>query len=285
MYIYGLILGCIIVVLKVMDIFLNKKVMLNVKPKNHTMYRIIFVMPFLLVAAIINWELKEEAYGLLLLYSIAEAFNILFYQWSLSKLEPEVSELIAQSKIIMVLLVGIGMGLEQPTMLQIIGAILFIFGVILILELRIKKVWAISNCNKDMLLGILFQTISVVCRVIKPYVLKELMVQNLASNETVVFLSMPISLVVIYVIFKPKLDVKEINFKIYSIQALITGISMILAGYAVLYAGVLTITVTETFVVILLALINWLVYKSKLTVMKSWGLFIGVIGIMLVIIK
>ena len=286
MFIFGVLLAFIMTFAKVLDTLLNKKIMVDIDPKLHSLYRIIFVSPILLFAALLNWQLSYEAIILITIYSVFEAFNILFHQMSLSKVEPELVDLISKSKILTVLIFGVAFSLEKIELHSVIGSILFVAGIILMMDLNFRKKNEIKN-NKIRLLGIFFQIVSVLCRTAKPFILKHILLNQYASNETVVFLSMPISFITIYLLFRPKIDFNQIKTKIkpYILQSILVAISMILMGYALLFSNVLTVSIIESFSVIILAVLSMIASKKLLKTNKLIGCVIGVIGIIIVIMN
>jgi len=279
MYLVGVGLAFLLTLTKVIDTLLNKKIVISGDPIKHSMNRIIIVMPILLVFALGNWHLEREAWWWILFYSLFECFNILFHQSSLKYLKAYTADVISKSKVIMVLIISIGLGVSSFNWYVVIGTFIFFFGLILILD-RFKSL----EEKKSNFLGIVLQTLSVMCRSAKPFIIKMILMDQLASNEVVVFLSMPISLVIIWFVFRRKPSINKENFKLYIYQGFFVAASMLLMGYAVLYSSEITVSVIEAFSGGLLFIHSVVFLKEKSNIKRTVGVILSILGLILIVV-
>ena len=98
------------------------------------------------------------------------------------------------------------------------------------------------------------------------------------------FLSMPIAFVVLLIIFRPKLNFREISVKKYSLQALVVALSMLASGWAISMSNTVIVNAIESFSVFFIMLISYVLYKKKYKVLSIIGLVLSTIGIVLAIV-
>ena len=281
MYIIGIILAIVMTLSKVIDTLINKKIVDRNDPIMHSMNRIIIVSPLLFFAALSDWYISSDAYLLLFLFALFECFNIVFHQSSLKYLRPYTADVISKSKVITVLIIAIALGITTPNIYTIGGSIVFFVGLILLID---RKNNSEGKEVKSEKLGIMLQTFSVLCRSAKPFILKYILLNELASNETIVFLSMPISLIILLVMFRRKPSINRENIKIYSIQSLFVAVSMILVGYAVLNSSEIAVSIIESFSVSILFITSWIIEKERQPLIKIAGVAISLIGMIILVV-
>lgn len=275
MFLVGILLATIMMISKVFDTLLNKKFVDNYDPIQHSINRIVIVIPILLIASLPNWMITSQALWMLLLYSLFDATNILFHQSSLKYLKPHTADAISKSKVVMVLIFSIALGISKINIQTIVGVLVFFTGLVLVVDYSKK---GSETTKKSSILGIFLQVLSVFSRSVKPFIIKEVLVNNLASNETMVFLSMPIALIMLMAIFRKRPSINRNNIKLYTIQGVFVALSMILMGYAVLYSNAVAVAVIESFSIIVLILISFILYKKKQSPKVILGVMLATIG-------
>lgn len=275
MFLVGILLATIMMFSKVFDTLLNKKFVDNYDPIQHSINRIVIVIPILLIASLPNWMITSQALWMLLLYSLFDATNILFHQSSLKYLNPHTADALSKSKVVMVLIFSIALGISKINLPTIIGVLVFFTGLVFVVDYSKK---GSEETKKSSILGIFLQVLSVFSRSVKPFIIKEVLVNNLASNETMVFLSMPIALILLMAIFRKKPSINRNNIKLYTIQGVFVALSMILMGYAVLYSNAVAVAVIESFSIIVLILISFILYKKKQSPKVILGVLLATIG-------
>ncbi len=279
--ILGILFGIAVALLKAFDTLMNKKVMKDISPVHHSLYRILFVTPILLVAALFNWKLDlQKAVWVLLMYGGLEAFNILFHQMAIQKANVVHIELLSKSKIILALIVSFVLGIDALSGPAIAGIAIFTAGTVLVINFNIQRQQGAKTGN----LGLVLEFLSVMCRVLKPFLVKQLLRSGSLSSETLAFISMPIAFVVLLGCYRPKLDFRQINVKDYGLQAIIVAASMIISGYAVQYANIVIVSALENISVFVVILFSVLVYKKKYSPIVILGFVLSVAGLVLSIL-
>lgn len=279
MYTLGIVLAFIMTLSKVIDTIINKRIVETSDPVKHSMNRIIIVMPILMIFALSNWYISSKAILLIVLFGLVECFNIVFHQASLKYLKTYTADIISKSKVILVLVIAIGLGISDLNLFIIGGTFIFFFGVILIIDFANNLEEKRSN-----LLGIILQTLSVICRSAKPFIIKSILVDQLASNEVVVFLSMPISFIILWIVFRKKPSINKQNIKIYLYQAFFVATSMLLMGYAVYHSSEITVSIIEAFSGAILLLYSIFILKEKSTIKRFIGMTLTIIGLIVIVI-
>ncbi len=277
----GIVFGITVAVLKAFDTLINKKVMRDVSAVNHSIYRILFVMPILGVAAIFNWKFDfQRAIIPLLIFGVLEAFNILLHQTAIKKANVVHIELLSKSKIILALIVSFVLGIDRLSWLAVGGIAIFTAGTVLAINFNIEKKQGEKTGN----LGLLLEFFSVMCRVMKPFLIKKLLLEGALSSETVAFLSMPVAFLILLAIYRPRLDFHEIRVRDYGAQALMVAASMIISGYAVQYANIVVVSALENISVFIVILFSVLAYKVKYKPLVILGFILSVLGLTLAIV-
>ena len=273
----GIMLGVLTALCKAGDTIINKDIMGEISPIEHSLYRIVFVLPVLGIASIFNWHLEKDALGLLFVYGILEVINILFHQMAVKELKPIYAELISKSKTITTYIVSLIMMIESVSLGGVLGVIIFMVGIIITIDF--SSLGSEKYANKK---GIFCEIVSVLIRTAKPFVLRQMLLSESISNETLAFLSMPIAFVFIYIIFRPKLNFRKLNVKKYSLQAVIVGISMITSGYAIIMASTVLTAMTENLSIFAVAIMSFFLYKKR-NGFRFWiGAVLAVIGLVMV---
>ncbi len=274
----GILFAVLCALSKAIDTLINKSVMRNISATNHTIYRIIFVTPILMVAALFNWQLKAECIFYIVLYGLLEAVNILTHQLAVKKSNPLHVEIISKSKVIFTLIVSFVLMIDTLSLWSTVGIIVFMSGTVLTINFQNK------NDDTTDLKGISLELVSVLARTFKPFILKSCIQKELISNETMAFLSMIVAFFVLLAIFRPKLNIKEISVKKYSLQAFIVAMGMLLSGWAITNANIVVVNAIESTTVIFIMAISYFLYKKKYSALSIIGSIISVIGIVLAMI-
>lgn len=274
----GILLGLVIALLKAIDSIMNKSIMENTSPIHHSIYRIIFVSPFLLLAALMNWQIQlDKVWHFVLLYGIIEAVNILFHQKAIKAGNLVFIELLSRSKTIFALILSFVLVIDTPSPLAVIGILLFTVATYFTVTKKVES----KTGEKTSHLSLLYEMISVLARVVKPFLIKGILTSELVSTETITFLSMPISLVCLLAVYRPKLNFKEINCKKYSLQALIVAAGMLVGVYAVKHANIVTVSAVENFSVFYVILYTVIIQKKKYPFWVFIGLALAIGGLVL----
>lgn len=274
----GVLFAVLCALSKAIDTLINKSVMRNVSAANHTLYRIIFVTPILLVAALFNWQLKAESLVYILLYGLLEAVNIFAHQLAVKRSNPLHIEMISKSKVIFTLIVSFVLVIDTLSFRNAIGIAVFMIGAVLTINFQNK------NDDTTDVKGIVLELISVLARTFKPFILKSCIKKALISNETMAFLSMIVAFAVLFAALRPKLDFKEISVKKYSLQALVVALGMLLSGWAIMGANIVVVNAIESTTVIFVMIVSCILYKKKYTLLSVIGSIISVAGIVLAIV-
>ena len=103
----GIFLGIITALFKGIDTTMNKSLMGNASAIEHSLYRIVFVTPVLLIAALLHWHMSIEASWWLLLYGLLEAANILLHQMAIKSINVVHAEIMSKSKSLMTYIVSL----------------------------------------------------------------------------------------------------------------------------------------------------------------------------------
>lgn len=277
LYILGIAFGVLTAILKGVDTSINKSLMGNTSAIDHSLYRIIFVTPVLLVAALFHWQISVDSLLLLGLYGLLEAGNILAHQFAIKSLNSVHAEILSKSKSLTTYILSIILVVESVSVKGILGIVIFTAGMLITIDFKTIDPRKFSSFS-----GYLFEIASVLIRTVKPFVLYRLLADGTISNEVLAFLSMPIAFAIIWIAFRPKLQFMELDVKKYVIQALVVGASMIVSGYAVLYAGAVLTAMTENFSIFVVCIISFLIYHKKSSARVWIGGTLAVIGVILV---
>lgn len=272
----GLLLGIITALFKAIDTMMNKSLMGNTSPIEHSLYRIVFVIPFLFLSACFNWNIRADAILPLIVYGGIEAVNILFHQLAIKSLNPIHAEVLSKSKALFTYVIGIVLTVQSVSVDGVAGVLIFILG--MLFSIDFKKVNPKEFADVK---GYIFEIISVLARTVKPFILRALLISESVSNEVLACFSMVVAFCVIWIIFRPKLGFDKIDVKRYSLQALFVAISMITSGYAVLYAGALLASMLENFSVFFVIVISMILYKTKQSKNIWIGAILAVVGVVL----
>lgn len=275
----GIVFAILCAVAKAFDTLINKDVMQNQSAINHSFYRIIFVSPVLLVASLFNWKLEPEVLGYLLIYGVLEAINIVCHQQAVKKSNPLHIEIISKSKVLFALIVSFVLMIDTLTVGGTLGIIVFVIGTVLTINVQNKK-----DEEKTGYVGVIWEICSVISRTFKPFILKICIQKSLISNETMAFLSMIVAFFALYVIFRPRLNFKEISVPKYFGQAFIVGLSMLLSGWAIMHANTVIVNAIESTTVIFIMIITFFLYKKKYPLLTIVGSVISVLGIVLAMV-
>lgn len=274
----GVLLAVLCALSKAIDTLINKSVMRNVSAANHTLYRIIFVTPILLVAALFNWQLKAESIIFILIYGLLEAVNIFSHQLAVKRSNPLHIEMISKSKVIFTLIISFVLVIDTLSFWKTVGIIVFMTGAVLTINFQNK------NDDTTDLAGIALELVSVLARTFKPFILKSCIQKALISNETMAFLSMIVAFIALFAVLRPKLDFHEISLKKYSLQAVVVALGMLLSGWAITGANIVVVNAIESTTVIFIMIISYTLYKKKYTALSIIGSLISVAGIVLAIV-
>ena len=275
----GILFAVLCALSKAIDTLLNKSVMRDVSATNHTIYRIAFVTPVLLIAALFNWELKIECIPYVLAYGILEAVNIFTHQLAVKKSNPLHIEIISKSKVIFTLILSFVLAIDRLSFWSTVGIGVFMAGTVLTINFQSKSDDELTDMR-----GVGLEIVSVLARTFKPFILKSCIQKGLISNETMAFLSMIVAFIVLIAVFRPKLDLKEISVPKYSAQAVVVALGMLLSGWAITRANIVVVNAIESTTVIFIMAIGYLFYKKKYSALTVIGTLISVVGIVLAIV-
>ncbi len=274
----GVLLAVLCAVSKAIDTLINKSVMRNIPAVQHTLYRIIFVTPILLVAALFNWKLELGGIIYILIYGLLEAVNIFAHQLAVKKSNPLHIEMISKSKVVLTLIVSFVLVIDTLSFWSTLGIVVFMAGTVLTINFQNK------NDDTTNIKGISLELLSVLVRTFKPFLLKSCIQKGFISNETMAFASMIIAFAVLFAVFRPKLDFKEISVKKYSLQALVVALGMLFSGWAIMGSNIVVVNAIESTTVIFVMAITFILYKKKYSVLSIIGSLISVAGIVLAIV-
>jgi drug/metabolite transporter (DMT)-like permease len=275
----GLLFAVLCAASKAIDTLINKDVMKQQSAVNHAFYRIIFVTPILFIASLFHWHFSVEVIGFLVLYGILEAINIFCHQTAVKKSNALHIEIISKSKVIFTLIVSFVLVIDTLSFWNTIGIVVFMIGTVLTINVQNRQDGEKTGC-----LGIVLELISVLARTFKPFILKYCIQNSYVSNETMSFLSMIVAFGALYVIFRPKLDFKEISVKKYFGQAVVVGLGMLLSGWAIMYANTVIVNAIESTSIIFVMLISFILMRKKYPILSVIGCIISVIGIIMAIV-
>lgn len=275
----GITFAVLCAISKAIDTLVNKDVTRNISTTNHTLYRIIFVTPVLLIAALLNWRLTAQSIPYMLIYGVLEAVNIFTHQMALKRSDSLHIEIISKSKVIFTLILSFVLMIDTLSVASTIGIGVFMIGTVMTINFQNK-----NDKDQTDVKGIILEIISVLARTFKPFMLKECIKKELITNETMAFMSMIVAFIVLYAIFRPKLDFKEVSIKKYSIQAVVVGLGMLFSGWAISYANIVVVNAIESTTVMIVMVASYLLYRKKYTKLAVIGSVLSVVGIVLAII-
>ena len=274
----GILFAVLCALSKAIDTLLNKSVMRSVSAANHAIYRIVFVTPVLLIAALFNWRLEVACLPYVLLYGILESINIFSHQLAVKRSNPLHIEIVSKSKIIFTLILSFVLMIDQLSFWSTIGIAVFMIGTVLTINFQRK-----GEERTDMR-GVGLEIISVLARTFKPFILKSCIQKGLTSSETMAFLSMIVAFFVLLAVFRPRLDYKEISVPKYAAQAIIVGLGMLLSGWAITQANIVVVNAIESTTIVFIMAISYLLYKKKYSLLTIIGSLVSVVGIVLAIV-
>ena len=275
---YGILLAIIMATVNGIDTVLNKICLKKLNGINHTFVRLITLLPVLLIIALFNWKIDLNSWPLLLLYTLLELINIVCHLCSVKIIDPTANEIVSKSKIIFVYLLGLILATEIFNVIDLIGIIIFVFAIYLTVDFSKLKKKGNSGFK-----GYALEFISCLARTFKPFVIAKLLSSNTISNEVVVFLSMLITALIILILYRPKINYKELNYKIYFTQSLLVAISMLSYGYAVLFCGVLLTSMIENLSIISTCISVYFIYKEKVSIKTIIASVLCIAGILLIL--
>lgn len=275
----GILFAVLCALSKAIDTLLNKSVMRQVSATNHAIYRIIFVTPVLLIAALFNWHIDLNCLPYVLVYGVLESINIFTHQLAVKKSNPLHIEIISKSKVIFTLIISFVLAIDRLSLWSTIGIAVFMAGTVLTINFQNK-----GDSERTDMLGVGLEIVSVLARTFKPFILKSCIQKGLISNETMAFLSMIIACLVLLAVFRPRLDYKEISVPKYSAQAIVVGLGMLLSGWAITNANIVLVNAIESTTVVFIMLIGFTVYKKRYSSLTVIGSLISVAGIVLAIV-
>ncbi len=274
----GLAFATLCALSKAVDTLINKKVMRDISATNHAIYRIFFVTPILFVAALFNWQLRWASVGYILLYGLLESVNIWAHQSAVKRSNPLHIETISKSKVIFTLIISFVLAIDVLSVWQTVGISVFMIGTVLTINFQNK------SDEKTTFAGIGLEIISVLARTFKPFILKSCIQKGFISNETMAFFSMIVAAVLLLIAFRPKLNVKEVSVKHYSLQAFIVAAGMLLSGWAITRINIVVVNAIESTTIFFVMIISFILYKKKYSLLTILGTVISVLGIVLAIV-
>ncbi|MBQ2733484.1 MAG: EamA family transporter [Clostridia bacterium] len=263
---------------KAVDTLLNKKIMRTRSAEEHTVLRLLFVIPILFIASLFNWRLDSACIGYILLYGVLEAVNIFCHQLAVKHSNAVHVEMIAKSKVLLAMIVSFVLVIDTLSLGGVIGIAVFVVGTVLTINFQTK------GDDRTGAAGICFEIVSVIARTFKPFILKTCVQRELISNETMVFLSMVIALVLIYAVIRPRVELKTVPVKEYTVQAALVAAGMLLSGWAVIFANIVIVNAIESISVLFVMLISAVLYKKKYTALSVIGCVLSVAGIIISIL-
>ena len=145
----GIILGLVTALLMAIDTYMNKELMNNTSPLLHSGYRILFVIPYLLIAALFNWNFNIKCIYMLLIYGVNEVINIIFHQKAINKLNIVHDEMLSKSNVLFIYLISLLLYEGSFNTYGLLSIILFTLGMIFTIDFKslkiIKKVRISTN--------------------------------------------------------------------------------------------------------------------------------------------
>jgi drug/metabolite transporter (DMT)-like permease len=246
--------------------------------EEHTVLRIMFVIPIFFIASLFNWRLDAGCIGLLLLYGVLEAVNIFTHQLAVKHSNAVHVEMIAKSKVLLAMIVSFVLVIDTLSLGGVIGIAVFVIGAVLTINFQNK------NDDRTGAKGIFFEIISVIARTFKPFILKTCVKRGMISNETMLFLSMVVALCVLCAVLRPRITPKNVPVRAYASQAAIVAAGMLLSGWAVIFANIVIVNAIESMSVLFVMLISAVMYKKKYTALSAFGCALSVLGIIISII-
>lgn len=277
MFILGIIFGITVAFMRAVDVFLCKKLISDKSAALHSFCCIIFCVPFLFIMSLFNWKLDFSAMVFIILYGLIETINIFFHQRAIKHLEPVSVEILSKSKTFIVYIISLFMLIESFSISGFLGIILFMVGIFLTIDFSL-----LNKNNFSSFKGYIFEIISVLARTIKPFILKYLITSNKVSNEVLVLFAMIISAALIFIIFKPKIQLEKNDIKGYLLRAFFDSIGMILSGYSILFSGALMASMTENLSIFIVAIFSYIIYKKKIDAKIIIGMFFVIGGLILI---
>lgn len=278
MAVLGLLFALLDSLSKAIDTLINKKIMRTRSAEEHTVLRIMFVIPIFFIASLFNWRLEAGCIGFLLLYGALEAVNIFCHQLAVKSSNAVHVEMIAKSKVLLAMIVSFVLVIDTLSVGGVIGIMVFVAGAVLTINFQNK------NDDRTGAKGIFFEIVSVIARTFKPFILKTCVKRGLISNETMLFFSMVVALVLLCAVLRPRIDLKTVPVKAYTAQAAMVAAGMILSGWAVIYANIVIVNAIESMSVFFVMLISAVLYKKKYTALSAIGCALSVLGIVISII-
>lgn len=278
MAVLGLLFALLDSLSKAIDTLINKKIMRTRSAEEHTVLRIMLVIPIFFIASLFNWHLEAGCIGFLLLYGALEAVNIFCHQLAVKSSNAVHVEMIAKSKVLLAMIVSFVLVIDTLSVGGVIGIVVFVAGAVLTINFQNK------NDDRTGAKGIFFEIVSVIARTFKPFILKTCVKRGLISNETMLFFSMVVALVLLCAVLRPRIDLKTVPVKAYTAQAAMVAAGMILSGWAVIYANIVIVNAIESMSVFFVMLISAVLYKKKYTALSAIGCALSVLGIVISII-
>ena len=274
----GLIFAVLCAAAKAADTLINKQVMKNTPVTEHILLRIIFVCPILFAASVFNWHIEAGAMWYLLAYGVLEAINICAHQFAVKRSDPLHVEIVSKSKVFFVLILSIVLMVDTLSLWSTVGIAVFMCGVTMTINFRRER------GERTGIVGVILECISVLARTFKPFILKACIKDGLVSNETMAALSMVVAFVILYAVFRPKLNFRSIDIRAYTAQAGIVASSMLLSGWAVILANTVIVNAIEGTSAVFVMAISYIAAKKKYPPATVVGCIISVIGILLAIL-
>ena len=278
MAVLGLLFALLDSLSKAIDTLINKKIMRTRSAEEHAVLRIMFVIPIFFIASLFNWRFEAGCIGFLLLYGALEAVNIFCHQLAVKSSNAVHVEMIAKSKVLLAMIVSFVLVIDTLSVGGVIGIVVFVAGAVLTINFQNK------NDDRTGAKGIFFEIVSVIARTFKPFILKTCVKRGLISNETMLFFSMVVALVLLFAVLRPRIDLKTVPVKAYTAQAAMVAAGMILSGWAVIYANIVIVNAIESMSVFFVMLISAVLYKKKYTALSAIGCALSVLGIVISII-
>lgn len=278
MAVLGLLFALLDSLSKAIDTLINKKIMRTRSAEEHVVLRIMFVIPIFFIASLFNWRFEAGCIGFLLLYGALEAVNIFCHQLAVKSSNAVHVEMIAKSKVLLAMIVSFVLVIDTLSVGGVIGIVVFVAGAVLTINFQNK------NDDRTGAKGIFFEIVSVIARTFKPFILKTCVKRGLISNETMLFFSMVVALVLLFAVLRPRIDLKTVPVKAYTAQAAMVAAGMILSGWAVIYANIVIVNAIESMSVFFVMLISAVLYKKKYTALSAIGCALSVLGIVISII-
>lgn len=277
MFALGICLGLAVAALRAIDVFICKGLVEKKNAASHSFYCIVFCIPFLMAMSLAHWKLEMSALLPVLLYGSIETINIFFHQQAIKYLNPIHAEVLSKSKTLFVYIVSLILLVESVSVKGILGIILFMSGLLITIDFS-----SLNYQNFSDMKGYIYEIVSVSARVVKPFVLKNLLLSDMISNEVLVLLSMIVSAILTLLVFRPELKLEKGEFKRYFFRAGLDSVSMILSGYAILLAGVLINSMVENLSIFIVAILSHFIYKKTIGHKIILGMFLVIAGLILI---